>query len=137
MKDGMYHAGPRTAAGVWNFASRYPLVLLEFETTLFLAASLIDFLMTWWLLLGEYGQGRVWFVESNPVARYCLTYWGIDGLLMFKTSMVVLVSVICQYIAHQRIDTARRVLKFATLIVTGVVIYSAALMLRAHGLGSV
>ena len=103
---------------------------LEGETGLFILASTLDVLMTWYLVTHSTAGNHTWFVESNPVARYFMDSWGFDGLVCFKFAMVALVSVICQLIARHKVEVARRVLYFATLTVTSVVVYSVVLMYR-------
>jgi hypothetical protein len=105
---------------------------LEPETALYILMSTADVFMTWYLLYNGASNDRTWFVESNPIPRYFLESWGFDGLVYFKFSLVAFVAVICQVIARTRLDVARRVLNLATLLVTGVVIYSVALMVQ-HG----
>lgn len=105
-------------------------VPLERETGLFVLASSFDVLMTWYLLFYGGTHGRTWFVESNPIPRYFLYSWGFDALVYFKFALVAVVAVICQVIARRKIDVARRVLNFATLLVTGVVVYSIVLMVQ-------
>ena len=101
------------------------------ETLVFFLASGLDFLLTRFLLLGFGSANRIGHIsEANPVARYILYHWGFDGLVIFKASMVLLVAVICQIIAVQRIDLARRVLVFATIAVLGVVMYSVQMIVR-------
>lgn len=102
---------------------------LESETGLFIMVSTLDVIMTWYLVKSA-GDNHTWFVESNPFARYFWDRWDFDGLVFFKFGLVALVSVICQIIARQKIDVARRVLYFATLMVTSVVIYSVILMVQ-------
>jgi len=103
---------------------------LESETGLFIMASTLDVVMTYILVNKSTAGNHTWFVESNPFARYFWESWGFDGLVLFKFGLVALVSVICQIIARQKIEVARRVLYFATLIVTSVVIYSVVLMVQ-------
>ena len=134
MKQNVYDAGRPSTLGTWNLALNYPL-RLEFETLLFSVASLLDFIMTWRLLTFDDRNDLVWFVERNPIALYFFHGWGFDGLVFFKLSLVVLVASICQFIAHQKIDVARRVLRFSTLAVMTVVVYSTALLVRAHAMG--
>jgi hypothetical protein len=104
---------------------------LETETVLFVMASTLDALLTLFLLRygGENGHT---FIESNPIPRYFLESWGLGGLVYFKFALVTVIALICQIIARRKIEVARRVLNFASLVVMGVVIYSAALMLQ-HG----
>jgi hypothetical protein len=103
---------------------------LERETVYFALASALDFLMTW-SLLGFHGSaGDVWFVESNPVAGFFLSNWGVMGLIGFKLVMVGMIAGVCQVIASRRVGTARRVLQFAAITASLVVVYSAGLMIR-------
>lgn len=103
---------------------------LERETCLFAVASALDFLMTWNLLGYQGVAGDVRFVESNPVACFFLTHWGVGGLVGFKFTMVGLVAAACQAIALTRMTAARRVLQFAALVASLVVVYSAGLMIQ-------
>jgi hypothetical protein len=103
---------------------------LESETGLFIMASTLDVIMTWYLVNRSTGENHTWFVESNPFARYFWESWGFDGLVFFKFALVALVSVICQIIARHKVHVARRVLYFATLMVTSVVVYSVVLLFR-------
>ena len=103
---------------------------LERETAFFILASALDVMMTWYLLMHGGSDDRTWFVESNPIPRYFLYSWGFDALVYFKFAIVAVVAVICQIIARSKLEVARRVLNFATVVVTGVVIYSIVLMVR-------
>lgn len=102
---------------------RLPL-LLEVETGLFVIASALDAIMTYYLLNHEY----ITFTESNPIARFFIDGWGLKGLVLFKFSLVVFVAMICQIIARIKLPVARRVMQFSTAVVTGVVIYSVLLL---------
>jgi len=106
------------------FQSHRPL---EKETALFILVSTLDFYMTW-MLLSRHNN----FVESNPVARFFINHWGPRGLIYFKFSLVAVVCMLTQIIAMKKLETARRVLQFAIIVVGGVVIYSLTLLLR-HG----
>ena len=100
---------------------------LEWETTLFILASALDVFMTWILLYYYADDG---FFESNPIAGFFLDSWGPRGMVYFKFAMVAFVAVLCQIIAIKREDIARRILYFATGLVSCVVIYSFTLLLR-------
>ena len=99
---------------------------LESEFSWFVLASVLDAAITY---IGLY---RGVFRESNPVAAYFLNHWGPRGLIGFKAVTVALVCGIAWYIHTRRPDTARLLLRAATLIVGGVVVYSVALLVR-HG----
>jgi hypothetical protein len=105
-------------------------IRLERETCLFALASALDFLMTWSLLGFQGSTDEVQFVESNPVACFFLTNWGLIGLIGFKLAMVCAIAAVCQAIASRRIGTARRVLQFAAIAASLVVVYSAGLMIQ-------
>lgn len=103
---------------------------LETETTVFILVNLLDFFVTYWLLAhASAGMGN--FYESNPFAAYFLHRWGVvKGLLGFKLTTVVIVCVIAQIVALRRIETARKLLWFGTIVVFGVVLYGASLFVR-------
>ena len=98
---------------------------LETETSWFILVSLLDVLMTWFLL----SQGGR-FYESNPVARWFIYGWGVKGMVYFKFGMVAFICVITQIIALKRPETAKGILYLGTTVVAGVVIYSLTLALR-------
>lgn len=98
-------------------------IRLPQETLILCVVSLLDVVMTYRLLTRE----DMSFVESNPVAQYFLYRWGMKGMAYFKGGMTLLVCVVTQIIAREKPDLARKVLGVATLIIVGVVIYSAAL----------
>jgi hypothetical protein len=112
------------ARSVWQFVFRRRLPL-ESETALFIALSALDVVLTWQLLIrgGHY--------ESNPIADYFIAGWGRKGMVTFKFVMVAFVCVVTQVIAHRRLEAARRVLRFAILVLGGVVVYSTILLLRS------
>ena len=101
---------------------------LEGETAVFILASTLDAMLTRYLLLS--GSSDTWFVESNPIPRYFLESWGLEGLDYFKFALVAFVTLICQIIARSKLDVARRVLNFASLLVMAVVLYSIVLMMQ-------
>ena len=112
-----------------GFRQKLPL---ETETTIFILVNVLDFAMTWWMLLHrELGMGD--FYESNPVARYFLDRWGVKGLLMFKMAVVAFVCVIAQIVATKREASGRFLLVVGTLVVSAVVIYSLKLFLNHVG----
>jgi hypothetical protein len=115
--------------GSISFAVRSQ-IRLERETCLFALASALDFLMTWSLLRCQCPTADVEFVESNPVASFFLNNWGLIGLIVFKLVMVCVVAAVCQAIASRRIGAARRVLQFAAVAASLVVVYSAGLMIE-------
>ena len=109
-------------AGPWRSPVRF-----GYEITLFVLVSVLDILMTNRLFL----TGR--FREANPVARFTLDHWGLDGMVYFKMAMVAFIVVLTQIIARKRPATARWILHLATAVVSIVVVYSLLLLLRSRG----
>lgn len=102
--------------------------VLETPMMWFILANILDFVVTWRLLVIP---SRASFVESNPIARYYLEGWGpFRGLLMLKLTVTGVVCVIALIVGLRRIRTARRLLQFGALVVGGVAAYSAALFFR-------
>lgn len=96
----------------------------------FVIASFLDYLMTCSLLSQPINAREVEFVESNPIAGYFLAVGGTAGLAGFKLAMVAMIAVVCRLIACRRAVTARRVLEFAALAGSTVVIYSVGLLIQ-------
>lgn len=92
------------------------------ETLLYVLLSAVDLLITWFLLRQSHEGFQ--FIESNPVARYVLNHWGIQGMVYFKFGMVAVVCVVTQTIARWKPRTARLVLWFAIVVMLYVVVYS-------------
>ena len=99
-----------------------------YETSLFVAVSVFDILMTHRLIR----TGR--FHESNPVAKFFYDHWDMRGMVGFKMAMVAFVVVLTQLIAHRHLQRAAWVLRLAICVVSVVVIYSLLLLLRSRGL---
>ena len=99
---------------------------LETETSLFILANAMDAMMTWFLL--NFPQFR----ESNGIANYILSNYGMQGMIYFKFIIVAFVAVIAQIIARKNIKVARRLLIFGSIFFFAVAIYSGYLFL-AYG----
>jgi hypothetical protein len=106
---------------------------LEHETSLFLLVSLLDFFMTYWMLMHQ-GDGSLSFAESNPFARYFLDRWGFRGLLYFKIVAVLVVVLITIIVAERKIHMARAILWLGILGTAAVVIYSFRLYMQHTGI---
>lgn len=87
---------------------------------LFVVLSLADFGLTTWLLMAH----PEWVVESNPVANWWLTTFGLAGMAGFKIGTVGLVGFICYSLKKTRPHLAQSVLGVACLTVLTVVGYS-------------
>ena len=106
---------------LWQaFFRRLPL---QNETSVFIAINVMDIFMTY-LLLSTGG------IETNPIANYFQQRWGFDGMILLKMLSVAFVSVLAQVIAVKDIAAAKRLLIIGSLIVFGVVVYSAMLLMR-------
>tara|TARA_R110002111_G_scaffold256979_1_gene324526 strand:- start:32738 stop:33115 length:378 start_codon:yes stop_codon:yes gene_type:complete len=101
---------------------------LERETCVFILVNALDVFMTYLLLVTGH------FVESNQIANYFLTGWGIKGMVYFKFGLVAVVTSIAQIVARKKFSTGRNLLNFGSFIVAGVVIYSVALFIRSRHL---
>jgi Domain of unknown function (DUF5658) len=113
---------------VFRFLFREKLPL-EKETCWFILVNVLDFFATYILLR------RGGIEESNPVARWFLDGWGpLKGLLFYKLALVTFICIVVQLIALKSETTAKRVLYFGIVIVSAVVAYSAALILRTGAL---
>ncbi len=123
------HRSPLGRLFFWGFRQKLPL---ETETTVFILVNVLDFAMTWWMLMHrELGMGD--FYESNPVARYFLDHWGVKGLLMFKMAVVAFVCLIAQIVATKKEASARFLLVVGTIVVSAVVVYGFKLFLNHAG----
>ncbi len=100
---------------------------LETETTVFILVNILDFFVTYWLLMSG------GFRESNPIANWFLEGWGVTkGMLLYKLSLVTVVCLISQIVYPHRPRTARLLLIGGTLVAGYVVIHGLRLYLT-HG----
>jgi hypothetical protein len=104
---------------------------MEHETSLFLLVSVLDFLMTWYMLRHQAEGFR--FGESNAVARYFLHHWGLNGMLYFKLGMCLFIVLLTQIIHLRKPMTALGILWLGIVATSVTVIYSVSLYLRHAG----
>ncbi len=104
------------------------LASLEIEKTLFVMVSLLDLLMT--SLLLRTGS----FFETNPLADFFISGWGLVGMTGFKLVLVALILMVVNLIAIWRVSTARGILLFGSLFTGSIVVYSLSLWLGYHGI---
>lgn len=106
---------------------------LKYETELswFILVGALDVFMTY-LILRSSAEGRTRnvLIEGNPVARWILHQWGIQGMVYFKFGMIAFVCLIAEYVGQHRSELGRNLLKLGTLIVGAVVVYSLFLLKR-------
>lgn len=104
---------------------------LRFETEIswFVLASVLDIVMTFLALrFSAEGQTRGMIIESNPVARWVLARWGIQGMVIFKLAMTTVVVTIAEIVGSVRPQVARALLWGGTIVVSSVVIYTIRLL---------
>ncbi len=111
-----------------RFTGRIPL---ETETCWFILANLLDFVVTYRMIVHGNAAG-VRFGESNPFAAYFLNHWGVEGLLKFKLAVVVFVCVVAQIAYRHKPELARFLLIVGTVAVTAIVIYSVRMFFQAQ-----
>lgn len=92
-------------------------------------AGTLDVVMTYLVLrLSAEGQTRLTFFESNPVAQWVLSRWGMQGLVAFKFLLTALVVVIAEVVGTVRPQLARALLWGGTLVIGAVVVYTMRLL---------
>lgn len=89
------------------------------ETCTFILFSALDLFLTYLLLRS--GSFR----ESNPIALYVLTRYGMRGMIGFKFALVAFICVISHVVGLYRPQTALWLLRFAIGVQAFVVAYSA------------
>ena len=119
------HRKPSARPTICQFLFRRKLPL-EGETTWFIFVNVLDIYLTYLVF-----QRMERSTEANPIAQFFLYSWGMKGLVYFKCAMVAFVVVLAQIIAGKKVETARWLLNFGTLIVTCVLFYSLSLLLRS------
>lgn len=104
---------------------------LETEVSWFVLVSILDILTTFLALrYSAEGRLRATIIESNPVALWVMTHWGIVGMAVFKLAMTGLVVAIAIGIESRRPTVSRLLLWGGTAVVAAVVVYSARLILQ-------
>jgi len=105
---------------------------LRFETEIswFILVSVLDIVMTFLALrFSAQGQTTGTIVESNPVAHWVLSHWGIPGMAIFKLVLTTVVVTIAEVVGRVRPQVARALLWGGTIVVSSVVIYTIRLLL--------
>ena len=70
------------------------------------------------------GRTRNAMIEGNPVARWILHSYGISGMAFFKLAVTSVVCVIAEIVGRHRPVLGRNLLRFGSLVVGAVVVYS-------------
>src|SRR5262249_33959242 len=98
------------------------------KLALFVALSVLDLVLTWYLLRGRPGR----FYEGNPVAGWWLASFGWVGLAGFKVAVVLVALGAIAAVARARPRAAGWLLSFACLATAAVVTYSCCLLKTAR-----
>ena len=107
-------------------------MLFETEVSWFVLASALDVALTFLVL--HYSNNDLThgtFVESNPIAQWFISHWGLRGMAGYKLLMTLIVVVIAEFVGRQKPLVARMLLWGGTIVVAIVVIHSVRLLL-AH-----
>lgn len=67
----------------------------------FIFVSSLDLMMTWVIL---YLGGR----EVNPLAKHVLDTFGMNGMVVYKMALVVLVIILCEWVGRKSLHAGRR-----------------------------
>ena len=93
------------------------------KLSLFVALSLSDLALTWFLLSRRGGA-----YESNPAAAWWLQQFGWPGLIGFKLVVSVVAVFVVVILARRNARAAGRLLLFACALLLAVVVYSSLLV---------
>ena len=114
--------GPAATVGWLSLpAMRYPnaYVWLVFF-------SAMDIMLTWAILARG---GR----EVNPIADEVIQAWGLNGAILFKFSLMLLVVIVCEVVARTRPAVART-LAWAAVAVSAIPVFYSIILLLIHTL---
>jgi hypothetical protein len=84
-------------------------VLYENHYTWFVLVSALDIMLTWVIL---HAGGR----EANQLAATVLQQFGLEGLVIFKFALVILVIAICEVVGRKNLATGRRLASWAVAL---------------------
>ncbi len=92
----------------------------------FVFFSALDIMLTWAILRRS---GR----EVNPLADAVIQAWGLNGAILFKFSLTVLVVIVCEVVARKQHRTAQ-VLSYAAVVISALPVMWSMFLLLAHTL---
>jgi hypothetical protein len=84
-------------------------VLYENHYTWFVLVSALDVMLTWVVL---HAGGR----EANGIAAAVLQRWGLEGMVVFKFALVVLVIALCEVIGRRNRAAGRQLATWAVAL---------------------
>ncbi|QNN21377.1 hypothetical protein HED60_03520 [Planctomycetales bacterium ZRK34] len=94
--------------------------------TWFVFLSALDVMFTWIVL--HFGGAEV-----NHVANWLLRQWGLWGMIALKFSVVVVILILCEYMARRDRATARRIAIWGVVLNALPVITAVVLLKLARG----
>lgn len=92
----------------------------------FVFFSALDIMLTWAILRRS---GR----EVNPLADAVIQAWGLNGAIIFKFSLTVLVVIVCEVVARKQYGTARK-LSMAAVVISAMPVTWSMFLLLIHTL---
>jgi hypothetical protein len=98
-------------------SSLAPPMLFQSNYVWFVFVSLLDLMLTA-VVLGLEGA------EVNPVADAVLQHAGVQGLMLFKLSLVVFVIIMCEWVARRNLRAGRKLSEWSIAITSIPVIVS-------------
>ena len=94
----------------------------------FVFFSALDIMLTW-AILSRGGR------EVNPIADQVIQLWGLNGAIVFKFSITVLVVLVCEVVARQRYAMALG-LAITSVVVSSIPVFYSLLLLTVHTMQS-
>lgn len=115
--------GPKHRPSFLFRRARYPH---EYVWLVFVSA--LDVMLTWVIILPQFGGSEANFMPGRIIARY-----GMVGAVIYKFALIVLVIFICEWVGRTRHELGRRLAQIG-IGVTAVVVAYAFLLLMAHAI---
>ncbi len=103
-----------------------PEMRFQNEYVWFVFFSALDIMLTW-AILSRGGR------EVNPIANEVIMAWGLNGAIVFKFSITVLVVIVCEIVARQRVPLARG-LAITAVVVSSIPVFYSLILLLLHTL---
>ena len=113
---------PISIVGLINRHMHYP----NAYTWLLLMSSL-DVMLTWVILFKE-GQ------EVNPIANYVIDKWGLEGMIVYKFTLILFFITVCEIVGTLRRSTGLLLSRVSVAIAAFPVVWSLFLLARFNGL---
>lgn len=102
-------------------------VLYPNEYVWFVFFSSLDVMLTWAILKRD-------GAEVNPIAKYVIDLWGLNGAIAFKFSLMIFVIIVCEIVGRTRPAAARRLIRLC-IFVSALPVTWSLLLLLVHTYG--